>query len=96
MKYTEKIFKKENLIFGIIWATISYFVGTYIAQALSLIDKLLDIILQVTIFILLLPVKLSEYLSIENTNIIIVLGLIFAILLSPIVKEMYEWVKDKL
>jgi hypothetical protein len=78
------IFKTKNIIVGVIWGTVSYYVGSYIVQGMEILNKIMDWLLKILEWIILLPTKVLEYIHLEHTYLMLGLAIFIGILLAPI------------
>jgi len=94
----KEILKTENLIFAIVWALISTFLGTYIIEGIELLQKLADWMLVAIKWIILFPAELPSRIAFISQNrwIILIIALAITIIATPLVRKIYDFLKSML
>lgn len=96
MSYIDEIKKKENIIFGIIWGLIAYFVGVIITNAIEIITKFINLIIEWSLWTFTLPAMLAVMLNIPYPAVVAGVTILIAIIMSPIVKKAFDWIVNML
>lgn len=94
MAYKDKILEQKNLIFGIVWGLIAFFIGKYVEQLIQIIQTITDAIISAALIIFALPSRIISFIPIDNNFINLILVTVIAILLAPFARRAFEWVKQ--
>jgi hypothetical protein len=92
MTYKKEIMDSKNMIFGVLWASISVFLGVYITKVIEIISMIMEYFINALSFIILFPAKVSTYINVNNFLLVLGIAIGVAILLAPITKKLLDWI----
>jgi hypothetical protein len=89
-------YDKGTIMFGVIWGTVSFFLGTLITDVINLIETIADALVQLLIWIILFPLKVFQFIHVDNKILMAVIVIGVAVLAAPIAKRLFKFIVEVL
>ena len=87
-----KIFEKENFIFGFVWGTLVIFLAGFLLKAIEIIQKITDILFEWALKIFIFPSLIADWLKLDGT-LKYALIIAFTVITAPIVRKAFDWLR---
>lgn len=93
-KYLEQIFEKKNLIFGLIWGLLAYFIGNFIVQIIEFINMVTGVLTNAALYVFAVPSQITRILHLQQGIMAMAVVIAIAILLSPFARKAFDWLRS--